>query len=411
MNHIYINSEIKRINNIILQSEVSKQYFIYKSKSIVSNSASEDDWQYCLLILQYINPNDNIQIISKLLESFLKFDRYRDKFSKNYNYLYTTIMKSIIFSMQSGNLGCYYNCSSNIEHKLIQPLDKHYNNNNLIRVSCSAESVLKISNFLSMLDKSSYSNSFLDYAYFYKLDDNCSVKISMFGGLLNYFDLMIFLKILYIYKSVSHLFSDGILDINFSDFDFMLSNNGSNRRKYVNSLEKLSKVHLNTSVHIRIPLLMPLNCPQTRFILSQVHLMTFERLSTSSSTKYTTCILSKPLLKMFKLSDDYSIVNWGSLLNLPNSQVRLLYFYFCLNVKASKYFTTFTLDALLDKLYTSCVYGSTVRWRRSNMRKMLQFIYDNRSKIIDFDFHLVFDFTQSKNIISIKVRRVRVLSR
>nr|UAD87305.1 hypothetical protein [Gracilaria pacifica] len=76
MNNMYINREIKRITNIILQSKASKQYFIYKSKFIVSNSASEDDWQYCLLILQYVNPNDNIKIISKLLESFLKVDRY-----------------------------------------------------------------------------------------------------------------------------------------------------------------------------------------------------------------------------------------------------------------------------------------------------------------------------------------------
>nr|YP_010198510.1 hypothetical protein LK037_pgp001 [Gracilaria pacifica]UAD86926.1 hypothetical protein [Gracilaria pacifica] len=105
-------------------------------------------------------------------------------------------MKSIIFAMQSGNLGCYYNSSSNIEQKLTQPIDKYCNDNNLIKVSCLSENVLKISNFLSMfyLDKSSYSNSFCDYEYFYKLDDNCSIKISMLGVLLNDFDLMIFLK-------------------------------------------------------------------------------------------------------------------------------------------------------------------------------------------------------------------------
>nr|UAD87306.1 hypothetical protein [Gracilaria pacifica] len=97
--------------------------------------------------------------------------------------------------MQSNDLGCYYNSSSNIEQKLTQPVDKYYNDNNLIKVSCSAENVLKISNFLSMfyLDKFSYSNLFLDYEYFYTLNDKCSVKISMFGGLLNYFNLMIFL--------------------------------------------------------------------------------------------------------------------------------------------------------------------------------------------------------------------------
>nr|UAD87918.1 hypothetical protein [Gracilaria textorii] len=200
MNNIYINSEIKRITNIILQSKNSKQYSIYKSKVVISNSVSEDDWQYCLLILQYVNPKDDIKIISKLLETFLNLDRFRNVFFKNYNYLYITITRSIVFSMQSGNLGCFYNSSSDTKQKLIKPISKNFNCNNHVQSSCSVDNVLKVANFLSIfyLDPTSYSNSLFDYEYYKKLDDNCSVKISMFGGLLNYFDLMIFVKILYL---------------------------------------------------------------------------------------------------------------------------------------------------------------------------------------------------------------------
>nr|YP_010196261.1 hypothetical protein LK014_pgp002 [Gracilaria caudata]UAD83658.1 hypothetical protein [Gracilaria caudata] len=108
--------------------------------------------------------------------------------------------------MQSGNLGCLYNSLPDVKQKLIQPICKNYNYNNRIQASCSIENVLKIANFLSIfyLDKSSYSNSLLDHEYLYQLDENSSVRISMFGGLLNYFDLMIFVKILHIYnKNIS----------------------------------------------------------------------------------------------------------------------------------------------------------------------------------------------------------------
>nr|AXR86332.1 hypothetical protein [Gracilaria ferox] len=414
MNNTYINSEIKRITNIILQSKVSKQYCIYKSRVVISNSASEDDWQYCLLILQYVNPKDDIKTISQLLESFLKIDRFRNEFLKNYTYLYITITRSIVFSMQSGNLGCLYNSISDKKQKLIQSIKSNFHSSNLVKSSCSTRSVLKLSNFLAIfyLDTHSYSNLLLDYEYYYKLDNNFSVKISMFGGLLNYFDLMIFVKILYLYKSVSYCFSNGILDINFSDFNFILSDSGQNRHKYMSSLDKLSKVHLNTFCTHQDSSSNGTKMPLEAIYSFSGNLISFERLSTRSSTSIR-LYLSKPLFTMFQLSDNYSILNWDSFLNLSNSHCRLLYFYFCLNVKVSKYFTTFTLDNLLDNLYISSVHGSTFRSRKQSIRRMLQFIYDNRSNIIDFDFHLVFkstfDTPKIKDIYAIKVRRLKVL--
>nr|UAD87917.1 hypothetical protein [Gracilaria textorii] len=224
---------------------------------------------------------------------------------------------------------------------------------------------------------------------------------------------MISVKILYLYKPVSHVFPDGILDINFSDVNFMLSDNGRNRHKYISSLEKLSRVHLNTlctyqnssSNDSKTPL-------DAIYSFSGKLTISFERLSARSSTSIR-LYLSKPLFTMFQLSDNYSIVNWAYFFNLSNSYIRLLYFYFCLNVKVSKYFTTFTLDNLLDGLYISSLHGSSFRSRKQNMRKMLQFIYDNRSKIIDFDFHLVFNFSsntsKTKDIYAIKVHRSKVL--
>nr|YP_010199152.1 hypothetical protein LK225_pgp144 [Crassiphycus usneoides]UAD88601.1 hypothetical protein [Crassiphycus usneoides] len=245
MSNKYIKNEIKRIINIITESSYSKQYFLYKSQNkLLSKSYSEDDWNYCLLILRFVNPKDSIKIIGKILESFLSIDRYRDKFDQHFGYLHTTIAKVILSSSQSEILGCLYSkyLDQNPQSKF-----EDFDSNCLV-ASCKIEDVLKISNFLSIfsLDKSSYSSSFLNHEFNYSSDSTNFVKISMFGGLLNHFDLMVFLNILYAYKSFTTSPSDNIVDISFSTISFMLFDNGRNRRKYINSLNKLFQVHLQS---------------------------------------------------------------------------------------------------------------------------------------------------------------------
>nr|YP_010196776.1 hypothetical protein LKZ11_pgp103 [Gracilaria cliftonii]UAD84580.1 hypothetical protein [Gracilaria cliftonii] len=120
--------------------------------------------------------------------------------------------------------------------------------------------------------------------------------------------------------------------------------------------------------------------------------------------------LSEPILQMLKSKKDDSIINGQSFLSLSSLQIRLLYFYFCLHVKVSRYFTIFTVDRILNDLYISPCKPSSLRSRRYNIRKMLQSIYNSQENIMDFNFQLIFSSDSTKKVIkSIKVRRSKVL--
>uniref|UniRef100_A0AAU7YRL7 Uncharacterized protein n=1 Tax=Gracilaria hainanensis TaxID=2871843 RepID=A0AAU7YRL7_9FLOR len=91
----------------------------------------------------------------------------------------------------------------------------------------NSDQVLKVSNLSSIfyLESSHYSNSLLDYHLYRDLDHGVCFEVSMLGGLLNHFDLTVFINILHMYKSVIDLGFDGFVDINFSTVCFMYSNN------------------------------------------------------------------------------------------------------------------------------------------------------------------------------------------
>nr|CAA35700.1 unnamed protein product [Agarophyton chilense] len=408
MSNHYINSEIKRILDNLVKSSYSKQYFLYKSENIVlSQSSSEDDWNYCLLILKFVNPKDSIKIISSILEFFLRSDRHRDKFDEHFSYLNTTIAKAIVSSSHLEILGCLYSQNS---ANSIQSVSSYFNRNN-ITISCKINNVLKISNFLSIfyLHTPSYSDSVLDYEFNYSFNSNVSVKISMLGGLLNHFDLMVFLSILYAHKLDTILYPDNVVDINFSNISFMLSDNGRNRFKYLNSLEKLSKVHLHSFSSSKESLLSTFLGPSGCAYSFSGTLLSFEQISTKSLTNMRV-YLSEPILKMLTLKNNYSIVNWLSFSSISSYQIRLLYFYFCLHVKVSRYFQTFLVDRIVNDLYISASGQSSIRSRKFRIRRMLQSIYDSQQNIIDFDFQLIFSSCSSKRFIqSIKVRRSKVV--
>uniref|UniRef100_A0AAU7YQZ8 Uncharacterized protein n=1 Tax=Gracilaria hainanensis TaxID=2871843 RepID=A0AAU7YQZ8_9FLOR len=100
--------------------------------------------------------------------------------------------------------------------------------------------------------------------------------------------------------------------------------------------------------------------------------------------------MSPPIISMLKATNNYSIVNWQSFLKLPNNQIRLLYFYFCLNVKVSKYFTEFGIKSLVYELYSTSgsVFNATIL--SQEVRKILQHINDHQEDLINFDFQLMY---------------------
>nr|YP_009511087.1 hypothetical protein [Hydropuntia rangiferina]AXI96760.1 hypothetical protein [Hydropuntia rangiferina] len=61
---------------IKLSKQYSHEYFMYKSNLLISRSKSEDDWQFCILVLKFIDTNSDSNDLMEILKYFL----YRDRF-------------------------------------------------------------------------------------------------------------------------------------------------------------------------------------------------------------------------------------------------------------------------------------------------------------------------------------------
>nr|YP_009511786.1 hypothetical protein [Melanthalia intermedia]AXI97663.1 hypothetical protein [Melanthalia intermedia] len=232
-----------------------------------------------------------------------------------------------------------------------------------------------------------------------------SAKVFMNGGVLNDFDLSVFLSILKQYDFENP--SNGQLDLS---YNFMSYNdtydNGFKRSKYLNSVKKLSNTYMSFDInHLRDNSSNQITSSGFSYSFNG-NLISFERLS----VKYITRLrvhLSPPLIAMLKANSNYSLINWKVLSSLSNSRSRLLYFYFCINIKFSRYFTNLSTDKLVTDLYISSCSQATYRGRRRIIRRLLHYLIDNQLELIDFDVRPIFG--SSKILIRVQVRRSKLI--
>nr|UAD88331.1 hypothetical protein [Gracilaria tikvahiae] len=225
----------------------------------------------------------------------------------------------------------------------------------------------------------------------------------MQGGLLNDFDLIVLICILRQYNNPFDVFK---LDVS-SILDLVGYDTGYSRRKLFSSLKKLSmttvdcrkqylKFDSNTSKN-----------SEDYFYSFCGNLLNFESLSSNKLT-LVNVQLSVPLIRMFESNNYYALVNWQSFVNLPNTKLRLLYFYFCLNVKVSSYFTEFTVKSLVDKFYYGLITDCSMRFYSKDIRRMLQFFLKHQKEFVDFEFQVILN-PSYKTIKSIKIRRSKLI--
>lgn len=251
------------------------------------------------------------------------------------------------------------------------------------------------------------------------------LKVQMSGDSLNSFDLYIFLCVLKEYKKHYDNFTyEEISLMDFFEEDFYIfdtdlpsliklsqyRNCGSTGNRILASLGKLSRIHIDMHKNYK-------SQKYERYSNDNItsdssysftgNLLSFKKIRTKCLIQLK-IYLSVPLFKIFQSDQYYSLINWHSLSLLPNNQLRHLYFYFCLNVKVSRFFTEFTVDDLVNKLFRSPPHSSMDnRKRRQLLRKLCHFFYNNQELFQDFNFQL--SFKNSTNIINInKVRRCKL---
>nr|AAC04747.1 ORF1 [Gracilariopsis lemaneiformis] len=400
--------KVEQITDLIKGSvEYSHQYFVYIYPSTVLKSQSEDDWNFCILILKFIHSESDFDDMLLILKYFLYRDRYRNKLIDHNNYLTKTIKKVVCYSLKQNLVGSCLKNQLNYNDIVLNPsLDSLDMKSLKLYKSVSKSDVLKICNLFNFfylnIPKSSNQNLVLDVS---NSNDNF-MKVHSQYGILNHFDLTVLIAILYQYNHL--LVRSDIFKINVASVLNVIGyDTGYSRKKFLNSLKKLS----TTTIDCRKQYI-KFDSDNTKvtedyFYSFCGNLLSFENLSTTKLT-LVNVQLSIPLIRIFESNNYYALVNWQSFVNLPNTKLRLFYFYFGLNVKVSNYFTEFFVKSLVNKLYHGSATSSNSRVYTKDIRQMLLFFVENQKNFLDFEFQVVLN--RSYNLISsIKVRRSKLI--
>ena len=137
------------------------------------------------------------------------------------------------------------------------------------------------------------------------------------------------------------------------------------------------------------------------------NLLSFESLSSKRLTDVNVQI-SLPLIRICDATNYYALINWQTFTSLPTTKLRLVYFYFCLNVKVSGYFTEFPVKSLVRDLYCSSISSSNRRVASQEVRNMLLFFIEHKILFIDFEFFPIINHSYN-TISSFKVRRSKLI--
>nr|UAD88333.1 hypothetical protein [Gracilaria tikvahiae] len=398
--------KVEHITYLIKTSvEYSHQYFAYISSSTVLKSESEDDWHFCILVLKFIRSESDFDEILVILKYFLYRDRYRNKLIDHHTYLIKTIKKVISYSLEHNLVGSYLKNQINKNNIIL-------NSNLDIKTlkscrSISKSNVLKMCNLFNFFYLNNSKSSSCKLVLDCSTSNNNFMKVNLHNGILNHFDLTILISILHQYNQLL-LPSDTFKLHVPSVLKVVGYDTGYSRKKFLNSLQKLSM----TSLHCRKQYLRfksdSMQHSEDHFYSFCGNLLSFENLSTSKLTALNVQ-LSLPLIRMVESNKYYALINWHSFVGLPNNKLRLLYFYFCLNVKVSCYFTEFKVCHLVKNLYFDSEKSSNPRVYAKDVRHLLLFFVNDKKHCIDFEFNPI--FKKSSSIIqAIKVRRSKLIT-
>nr|AXR86338.1 hypothetical protein [Gracilaria vermiculophylla] len=393
--------KVNNIENIIKSSQVNfKQYFIYISdSSALSKSQSEDDWSFCILILKFLSSDEEFDDLFSILNWFLYRYRYRDKFIKHDSYVSKTIKKVICFALKSSLIGSSLD-KVQVRKICSRPISSSSNSYK----SIDRNHVIKVCNILNIFSMDSKPSAFINPIIDYSNNPDNYLKISSQDSNLNHFDLTIFLAILHQYKN-SNLYTSFKLDVA-SILKLIGYDTGYSRRKLLSSLKKLSTTNIECRKQYLKFATNDLKSPDDYFYSFCGNLLSFEALSSKKMTSINIQI-SLPLIRIFDADNYYALINWQIFTSLPTTKLRLLYFYFCLNVKVSVYFTEFSIKSIVNVLYSASS-SSNVRFFSAEVRKMFLFFIKHKNMFIDFEFDPIINHSYN-TIHSLKVRRSKLI--
>lgn len=404
------------IDNIIFsigKNKVAQKNYETLSVGKKIKSSSEDDFIFCLFILNYVNPILSNEIIKGILIHFLQKERFRDKINCRFDYLLRTASKAIVYSRDNkliGNKLTLTNTETGGKFVI------NYAIKNLIKI-CNQMNIFFISNRIKQ-------QKFL-------FDNKDNNKVEFFiPDPLNCYDLDYFIEILYQFSQkrfsnnlgqkpeISQLFENyANKDIFFINLDLALitkrlnkKDSGPFRNSLMNCVKKLSMITMIYSKQIN------LDGPQ-RLIEGSTKLLDYQVIKLKDTQSYekvqVQIFLNSLTFSILKNSSyNYTIINTAHRNILPNSELRFLYNYICLKTTPGNKFTTnIAFEVMLKELWSQTNVQSTIRCRKIKLIRLLEDFYRYIQDFNDFDIKYVFLEQTNKNkfhhmVMQVKRKRI-----
>ena len=394
-----------QIYSFLINGPYKEDYYKYINNSLNDNYHLEyskiqvRDWHFCIFILGFISKEYHNHAAHCILREMLVKFRYRDAFIKNPLYLPSTIDKVIKHADQKGIRGSKSHLLDDPNLLVSKPMPK---------IQICKIHILRTCNLMSFfyLDTSTLASKNSEFSFTWSNSLSNKLEVNMTNGVLNYFDLNVFIGLLHQFYSHNSVLSQSTIDVDINSIVKVLhsSYSGSVRKRIVKSLEKMSKVIVTISKKYRTDNKYDDN---GRYHYSGT-LFALEYIQINSRSFHIRVHFSLPIIRMFYANDNYALINWESFIHVNNLRLRILYYHFCLIVKPSTNFYRFKVDYLTQILYSpDSIRKSNIRRRRQAVRHLLLSFNKYRSLLRDFDYELLFN---DKNVIeSIKIRRLKVL--
>nr|UAT97345.1 PUT_PRODUCT [Ahnfeltia plicata] len=381
--------QYKLIKAKIIKSTYCSDYYAFTNiDSIKNKSRSEDDWHFCLLILKFIESHIEC---TRLLEEFLRTERYREKFDLSLTYLETTIEKVIKASSENGQRGTLANGTG-----VLNPDSAIVTSTKLVIPAHEIIRTCNIAKCFFLNSEYAIANSTVNVS---NQEDN-KLEVSFNAGPLNGYDLTIFVYLLSYFSKYPTI--DGIdLDMPHLLKICRISKNGESYSRIQESLSKLSKTHLSYNKKITQETSRTL---KDAFYTSSGTILSYLVNYRASKIGHTDVfIYINIFLNILQIGNyNYACINVADFMNLRKHDLRILYYFFCLNIRPTQYFTKFTIKELALQLYFQ---SSNIKQKNRNMkvRKLLLEFH----KYIPKDFHMKIYKNKRGTIEYIEIKRVK----
>ena len=388
----FIRKEVRQdILNKINHSKYHSKFQMLSSfeKPEIYNSISEADMAFVGLITLFL-PQD-LQLDEKIeiiLQFFVNFRPERIKVQQRNGYLVKTVSKAL------ENAASFKKDRPNIS-----------SNKSIHKQEISRSCIFKVCNAMKIFH---LGRSIKNMEYVFEREGN-SLRATLPNSL-NQTDFKYFMQLLFQYIEAKNLLYqkqgmssiDDYFDINIKVLlqNLGLSSGGKSYKSFLQSLSKLSKVHMEYNKL--------LDADKQLYCTSAESLLSF-RLSYLKQQEQEKIGYRKLKIKMHPVVWDvyhqsqynYALINKSSYDSLPSEKLQFLYFYFCQNTFPGKNFVTFHIKELLQ-LWPASSNRSTLNAREKELIFLLELFVQNQSKINDLTIHLVYE---EKKVIKVKVKK------